>query len=296
EGDRVFVAMEHVDGSTLNTWLQTERRWEEVVDVFLQAGEGLAAAHEAGLVHRDFKADNLLIDNQGQARVADFGLVRLAEERAAPLDLEAMQDETLTVSGAMVGTPAYMAPEIFAGEPADERSDQFSFCVTLFEALHGERPFRADNIKELAEAIRTGTMTPPTQPRGVPRKVSEVIARGLRSARDERYPSMAALVAALRAARGHRRRRLLALAAGAVVTAAAIAAYAWPTAPPLCQNSEAELDEIWDGTRRAAIERAFAGTGLPYAGDVFETTAEELDRYAAAWTRMHRETCEATRV
>ena len=143
--DRVYIAMEFVDGETVDAWLRSQSRsWREVVDVFIAAGRGLAAAHAAGIVHRDFKPQNVMIGRDGAVRVMDFGLARLAEE---PLDRPDVGAEsapqrtpsTVTKTGAMVGTIAYMAPEQFRGEAIDARADQFSFCVALHEALFGQR-------------------------------------------------------------------------------------------------------------------------------------------------------------
>src|SRR5579862_4327593 len=142
-GDEVFIAMELVDGVTLGRWLRAERRaWRDVIDRFVGAGRGLAAAHAAGLVHRDFKPDNVLVAASGAVRVTDFGLARAARESdpdAAPSP--SASPSRLTQTGAVLGTPAYMAPEQVRGEAVDARADQFSFCVALYEALWGETPF-----------------------------------------------------------------------------------------------------------------------------------------------------------
>ena len=151
--------MEFVEGQTLDAWLRAQpRSWREVLDVFIAAGRGLAAAHAAGVVHRDFKPQNVMIGRDGSVRVMDFGLARLDEEpvesdpgvargEASPLPL------TVTKTGAVVGTPAYMAPEQFRREPLDARADQFSFCVALHEALYGQRPALA-HLQRLARAAR----------------------------------------------------------------------------------------------------------------------------------------------
>src|SRR5262249_4808774 len=145
-GDRVYIAMEFVEGETVDAWLRAKPRgWGEVLNVFLAAGRGLAAAHAAGVIHRDFKPQNVMIGRDGSVRVMDFGLARLAEE---PVDAEAAGDAdpkpqvpaTVTKTGALVGTLAYMSPEQFGGEKLDPRADQFSFCVALHEALYGSRP------------------------------------------------------------------------------------------------------------------------------------------------------------
>jgi serine/threonine protein kinase len=145
-GDQVFVAMEFVAGRTLRQWAEEEPRpWREVVDRFALAGRGLAAAHAAGLIHRDFKPDNVLLGDDGRVRVVDFGLARPAGQQPAPEGERTPSGGTLahplTEWGVVVGTPAYMAPEQLRGEASDERSDQLSFCVSLYETLYGERPF-----------------------------------------------------------------------------------------------------------------------------------------------------------
>src|SRR3954468_8020130 len=135
-GDQLFLAMEFVEGHTLRDWLaEKPRSWREIVEVFAAAGEGLATVHAAGLVHRDFKPTNVLVGRDGRPRVTDFGLVQ--------------DGSPGTARGAIAGTPYYMSPEQFRGEPADARSDQFSFCVALFAALHGVRPFEADALGDL---------------------------------------------------------------------------------------------------------------------------------------------------
>ncbi|MBA2543935.1 MAG: serine/threonine protein kinase, partial [Deltaproteobacteria bacterium] len=153
-GHRVFIAMEQVDGVTLRVWLRDKvRPWREVIQIMTAAGTGLAAAHASGLVHRDFKPDNVLVDNNGRVRVMDFGLARLhPDETGERLDrqsdalIEARSplSAPLTIAGTVIGTPAYMAPEIGDGMLADARSDQFSFGVALYEALYRGRPFAKD--------------------------------------------------------------------------------------------------------------------------------------------------------
>jgi len=155
-GEQVFIAMDFIRGTTLRQWLAARRPWREVLDTFLQAGRGLAAAHEVGLVHRDFKPDNVLVSDDGRARVVDFGLAAETEAPVARPSLTAsaerwqMAQGSLTHHGALVGTPAYMSPEQLMGQPARMASDQFSFCVALFEGLYGERPFRG----RIGEATR----------------------------------------------------------------------------------------------------------------------------------------------
>jgi AraC-like DNA-binding protein len=173
------------------------------------AGRGLAAAHAAGVVHRDFKPDNVLVDDDGRVRVTDFGLAQLAAvtappaggtAEAAPGGAPALALTALTASGALVGTPAYMAPEQLRGAPADERSDLFSFCVVFWEALYGERPFAGRDLDELRAAVCAGTVRSPPERRSVPRTLHDAIRRGLQPAPADRPTSITDLLEAVDAA------------------------------------------------------------------------------------------------
>jgi serine/threonine-protein kinase len=184
---RVFVAMELVEGGTLRDWMKSPGSWKDVVAMMVQAGKGLAAAHGAGVVHRDFKPENVLVGRDGRPRVGDFGLSRpelVAEEEPPP-----NVPMRVTQTGTMLGTPAYMSPEQLAGKPADARSDQYSFCVVLYEALAGKRPFVADTVEELRARV-AGGMPPPPKDGPVPPMVWAVIARGLQPNPEKRFPSM----------------------------------------------------------------------------------------------------------
>ncbi|QRN97358.1 protein kinase [Archangium violaceum] len=196
EEGRVFLAMERVEGPTLAGWLrERERPWREVLALFLQAGEGLAAAHRAGLVHRDFKPANVLVGADGRPRVTDFGLVRhgTREEGGTPgAVLGDPEESALTRVGAVPGTPAYMSPEQLAGLEVDARGDQFSFCVALHEALHGVRPFEA----RARDEARWRRVPVPRRPR-LPGHVRAALDRGLSLEPEARFPSMDELLAAL---------------------------------------------------------------------------------------------------
>jgi serine/threonine protein kinase len=217
--NQVFLAMELVDGRTLKAWLrEAPRSYEQILAVFLDAGRGLAAAHEVGIVHRDFKPENVMIGRDGRVKVGDFGLARAFDEDAATVSVSGTEFQawdaalTLTRTGAVKGTPAYMAPEQLEGGRAEPRSDQFSFCVALYEALFGVRPFEISLDPEQV----------PPKIADVPRKVEPILSRGLRVAPEVRYPSMDALLADLGAATAKRAparpktRALMALAAGVV--------------------------------------------------------------------------------
>ena len=169
--------MEYLAGGTLREWLTAERRpWREVLRVFIEVGNGLTAAHAEGLIHRDFKPDNVLLDKEGRPRVVDFGIARQAGDAdddvagetgdVAADGTATLRDSsgkhafaTLTKTGTWVGTPAYMAPEQFLGERGDEKSDQFSFCVALYEALYGERPFAGDDMGSPSRCRMTSRAT-----------------------------------------------------------------------------------------------------------------------------------------
>jgi len=216
-GGRVFVAMEFVAGRTLRDWWQeTARGWQAVVAVMVQAGQGIVAAHAAGLVHRDIKPDNLLIGGDGRVRVADFGIARF-EPGAAVSTLGSGIRDIVTVAGrnGAIGTPAYMSPEQHADQDVGPASDQFSFCVTLYEGLYGQRPYLG-NTSRMASAMRAG---PPTRPAGapiLPAWLDQALRRGLAPDPADRWPSMQALLDVLAVdpelRRTRRRWRLLQLA------------------------------------------------------------------------------------
>jgi tetratricopeptide (TPR) repeat protein/predicted Ser/Thr protein kinase len=294
-GDQVFVAMELVDGHTLREWLRERpRSWREIVEVFRAAGEGLAAAHDARLVHRDFKPDNVLIDRSGRVRVSDFGLARaVAEEQSAGGDaLDSSAPPELTRSGAIIGTPAYMAPEQHGHAPTDARTDQFSFCVALWESLYQERPFPGDNALELADAVIAGELrSAPRRPR-VPRWLKRALVRGLQVEPGDRFPTMRALLRAIRPRRS--RAIVLAAAASAILAGGGALLFAGdrdqravPAVATCAARSEARLAEVWNPARRAEVMRA-----MP-SGSQVELVARAIDRYAAGWTAMHRDACEA---
>jgi serine/threonine protein kinase/tetratricopeptide (TPR) repeat protein len=215
----VFVAMELVDGGTLRQWLTKEpRTTREILDVFVQAGRGLAAAHTAGLVHRDFKPDNVLVGKDGAVRVTDFGLARAVREGGedgggalADGESGSRLDKPLTQAGVIMGTPAYMAPEQMEGKPADARADIFAFCVSLWEALYGRRPFTGESLEELRTAIMAGAERPTARHSAgrVPPRVHRAIDAGLRANAAGRPSSMDAILSALSA--GSRRRATFAL-------------------------------------------------------------------------------------
>ncbi|WP_148712897.1 serine/threonine-protein kinase [Corallococcus sp. AB030] len=335
-GDVVFIAMELVDGGTVRQHLlEATRPWRDVVRLYIQAGRGLAAAHAAGVVHRDFKPDNVLVDKEGRARVTDFGLARLesSEEadatalgpgrstspRSAPGDAAspkgapdeasspiAIPGETMSPKGtpgnaaspmvgpgnaaspkgaplvtSVAGTPGYIAPEVLTGSPADARSDQYAFCVSLYEGLHGQKP----------SSTEAGGLANRSN---VPRAVHALIVRGLSPEPGARHPSMTVLLDALeRAAFPRTSAKMAAAGVGAGLLAIA-AAVVFARGPSPCADDPTRLQGIWDADRKAALLKAFQATRAPDAIAAYEATARTLDAYASGWNDSRRDACLAT--
>jgi tRNA A-37 threonylcarbamoyl transferase component Bud32/ABC-type branched-subunit amino acid transport system substrate-binding protein len=231
-GKQLFIAMELLRAGDLRRWLETSPRpWRDVLAMYLRAGRGLARAHAAGIVHRDFKPDNVLVDDEGHVRVTDFGLARAvqtsdpAAEGAAALEGAVTSEASLTKTGVVVGTPAYMAPEQLDGSPADVRSDVFSFCVALYEGLYGAKPFSGATLKALQRAKVSGeVMVPPRRRSSAPERLRRALLVGLSAAPEDRYASMDELLSALeRAARSPKRR-----VAATILTVGVLAGIAVP--------------------------------------------------------------------
>ena len=298
-GDQVFIAMELVDGAALSGWLKTAPRSpREVLRVFVQAGRGLAAAHAVGLVHRDFKPHNVLIGEDGRVRVTDFGLALQERpgDQEGPAPGRADASAALrTLTGQLVGTPAYMSPEQLEGGRVDARSDQFSFCVSLWEGLHGRRPFEAAEPAALLAAIRAGRPAPGPRDRRVPAHVHRALVRGLAAEPGERHASFAALLAEL-ARDPARRRRIAAVGvlAAAAITSGSLALAGVDDGGPSCARPTERLAGVWDPPRREAIRAAFRASRAPGAEDILARVERTFDQYADAWLDMHVEACRAT--
>ncbi|WAS96441.1 serine/threonine-protein kinase [Nannocystis punicea] len=277
-----FVVMEFVRGTTLREWLRERPRAPaEVVAMISQAGRGLAAAHAAGIIHRDFKPENVLVGEDGRARVVDFGLARA--NPGAPADTSTGSlDAPLTKSGTVLGTPAFMAPEQLRDPGrADARSDQFSFCVMAYEALHGERPF-----EDLA-AVAAGTLRPPPPGSTVPPALREALLRGLRVDPAERWPTMDALLAALTAgdaraaSRPGRRRWLLGAGALGLIVAAVLGGRAWSA------HREAQAAEQRAAALAQKLARLLAADQVEAARFALaELSDAEAGRAWADWARL----------
>ncbi len=297
-GARVWLAMEMLEGQTLRAWWTTSKRsWRETLRVVMAAGAGLAAAHAAGLVHRDFKPDNVMVGADGQAKVVDFGLAAVGDEFAGNASLSASLTATNPPSSVLDvrGTPAYMSPEQHTRAAVGPQSDQFSFCVTLWEGLFGERPFAGEGVLGAAAAALSGVVAPPQRGAGVPAWLRRALERGLLPRPELRFPSMDALLHELR--RGAARARSRALLWGAaVVTVAAVAVTASlglvrASRVRACEREAAGIAELWPGGAAAARAAALA-TGSSSGVDVFDRVDAALRDRVASWTEASLRLCD----
>jgi eukaryotic-like serine/threonine-protein kinase len=336
-----FVAMELVDGVSLRDWLKQPHTWREVVRVVVAAGRGLAAAHAAGIVHRDVKPDNIMLAPTGAVKLVDFGLARdlgdrsidsselLSEDPVMPPEIgseltssssssgsmnAAKPLEAITQHGHIVGTPAYMPPEQRGKKPeADERSDQFSLCATLYEALYHQRPFTTskkevlDRHELVTVAERPGPdsrtlAAPPPKGTDVPAWLQKVVTRGLAVDPRQRYPSVEALLADLDRDPARTMRRA-ATAAGVLVAVAALATVVtWKMMPtqhaaaPTCGTGADRIAQRWNGDRRDELARAAATRGGVPAVSAMAVFGARVEHYAADWQAMFHTSCEATQI
>ena len=305
-GDDIFVVMELVRGTTAAQWLEAApRARREILALYRQAGAGLAASHRAGLVHRDFKPENILVDDDGRARVSDFGLAAAANERVAgaadtPLAAGSLTSR-LTTTGAVMGTPLFMSPEQHEGRPTDARSDQFGFCVALYLALYRDRPFEGDSLRALSASVRAGVVRDPPPGADVPAWLRAVLLRGLAAEPARRFASMDELLTALDRIPARRRRWTIGAAVVAALTAGA--AITWIVMPreqaavaDPCAAASAPASQVWNGATRAAVEASFAASGRPYAADAARRASTGIEHYLAAWSKQTIASCRATHV
>ena len=361
----LYIAMELVTGQTLQTWLARNPKapLTDLLPIFVQLGQGLAAAHRAGVIHRDFKPANVLIGDDGVPQIADFGLARLLRPSAASqrsddddddgdgdpdsadsADSESSDDHSdaggsvsrtrlpeaaITATGAVLGTPRYMAPEQYRGERVDGRSDQFSFCVVLWEAIYRRPPFVGRSLFEIQAAIARGPTAAPAEAltaasarepavatttkagAKVPKAVHQMLLRGLAANPADRFDNMEQIVAVLQHQLEPRRRpqRLaLTLAAVVAVVVAVVvaigAAALWFLSPSVlglqpvsvCAGARQRVAEIWDPQRRASLHgRIRDGAHHAYAAEAWPHLADAVTAYAADWATMHRSACLAHR-
>jgi tetratricopeptide (TPR) repeat protein len=297
---RPFVAMEYVEGVTLQAWLDADSpTWRETVNVFVAAGRGLLAAHRVGLVHRDFKPDNVLISGVGperRVRVLDFGLARLAAVESEALETSSVSsdDEQLTRVGSVLGTPAYMSPEQLRGDTADEASDQFSFCVALYRALWRAEPFGGRGLTERLAIMQVrDPVLPPRRDRG---RLWPIVRRGLALQPEQRWPDMEKLLDALERAT----RRVWPLAAGLGVLVVgigvgfAVGLTREPDAPELvdpCRHVASQTEQLWTPARARAARERFAAIGSSAARHAFDDVDASLARWSSSWGERRLALC-----
>jgi tetratricopeptide (TPR) repeat protein/predicted Ser/Thr protein kinase len=286
----IFVVMELVEGTTLRDWLREPRPWRDVIERLGQAGRGLAAAHRAGLVHRDFKPENVFVGNDGRVRVGDFGVVGVSRDATDEL-VPPGEEATLTAAGAVVGTPRYMSPEQHLAADVDARADQFAFAAVLYEALYRAPPFGGKTMAELRRNVIAGHVQP-VPGNAAPRWLEPIVRRGLAADPDARYPSLEPMIDALQRGPLITGRRIAVAAAAVALVGVAAWGLVRGTADP-CGGMAGRLAGAWDPTVKAEVAGAFAASGRPYGADAARRTGEALDVYAGEWVAARAEACRA---
>ncbi len=295
----VFLAMEYVPGKTLTKWMENDAAdWRDVCRMFIEVAAGLSAAHDAGIVHRDFKPDNVLVGDDGRPRVADFGLARPVEGWSAR-DSQRVRgrrpppsDSALASTGEVCGTPAYMAPEQFSGIDVGPHSDQFGFSASLYEALFRQRPFRGRTLTELAANVLEGRIEALPPDHDVPRPLVAAVLQGLSSSPADRFESVRALSDRLAQIVGARRKRMVWSGAAALATLGLAGGYQVAAAAQIdpCENVHGPIEQAWDETRRGEVKDALAAQPAEVSGPVLSS----LDAYAADWRTQRTASCRAT--
>ncbi|MGB1275293.1 MAG: serine/threonine-protein kinase, partial [Nannocystaceae bacterium] len=301
---QLYIAMEYVQGCSLTQWLEMKRRpWREVLAVMLAAGQGLAAAHAAGIVHRDFKPDNILVGDDGRARVADFGLAWTGQGRS-PAEAERTESTSIhsgethelrhTKTGTILGTLAYMAPEQYRGAPPSFAADQFSFCAALYRTLYDHLPFDATSSTHYQARVRSGDVRPAPAGVKVPKAVRAAILRGLAPRPQERWPSLDALLLGLRQRSRPMRWVPLVAVVLATVAALAVALTVLVREQPAsgCRPVSEVLAGIWDDQVQERLQRHFASASTPKKSALaWQTIRTALGQHNDRWVLEYTKTC-----
>ncbi|MGH1340878.1 MAG: serine/threonine-protein kinase [Nannocystales bacterium] len=292
---RLYMAMELVRGKNFRAWLDaSERSVSEILDVLVAAGRGLASAHAVELVHCDFKPTNILVGEDGRVRVVDFGIARRvfrSETQTGATGTGSSSDDILPPKRLIVGTPRYMSPEQMRGEPVTPSTDQFSFCLTLYEALYGQVPFLGRRSKQKVRNILAGNVRPPPRGSLVSKRIHSVILRGLLGDAEARWPSMDELLRAL--SRGGSRPRAVGglVVAGLVGSGVALAAVV-PVADP-CASTQEEAASVWNADRREQLRDAFHASGISNPDAEHARLDAKLSSFADEWSASRVRVCEA---
>ncbi len=304
----VYAVMEYFDGIDLRGWLEARDEpfpWREVVRVFGAIGRGLAAAHNAGIVHRDLGPDAVLLGRDGQVKLGEFGLCDIYEDSEGA-DLEAVGRLAATLginhnpegpSRTIFGTVEYAAPEVLAGAPADAKSDQYALCVALYEALYGERPFAGSTRAALASEVLAGELRPAPADSSVPAWLRKAVLRGLSLRAGDRWPSVEQLLRELDRDPAASRRRWIrgGLVVGAAAAIAAAIIVRVQQTAVTCVSQD-RLTGVWDSGRRDALATAFVPAVGGWEPENWKATADTVDAWVGEWSRLQTEACQATRV
>ena len=311
-GDVVFVEMELVDGLTLDAWAK-DRPWREVLEAYVQAGRALAAVHGVGLIHRDFKPSNAIVDPDGRVRVLDFGVARASSDPyddaptnpaagnsgddvvlAPRADVPAVPE---TEWGKATGTPSFMPPEQWRGHAIDARADQYAFASSLFRDFYGVLPFSQPTAAMMVSAWTRGPVLARLPGSRVPAYVYRALVRALAFAPMDRFATMDELLDALqRDPAAALRRRVMAAVAFVAVILGAMGAYRYVHAREAgaCGASE-KLAGAWDADKIGRVHDALTKSAKPSTGEVWSRTKRLLDEYALAWVKMRTEACQEAR-
>jgi serine/threonine protein kinase/tetratricopeptide (TPR) repeat protein len=296
-----FIAMEYVRGLTLDAYRHANAPgWRWTAEAFHDVADALARAHEQDLVHGDVKPANLLIGDGGSIKLADLGLARRIDgtddgsETSIATPDDCPEDSNASTTGG-VGTPAYMAPELFEGERPDPASDQFSLCATFFEALYGSRAFTGDSVAALARASRDAHRAPRPTGTDVPSALHAVLVRGLRTEPAARFPSLAALRDAVDAVlNSHRRRREIRVALASAGVALVLSGAWFATSSNEDEPVTCTLEDLrgrWTPATVGAAQEALTASGQPYAEEVWAATKSKMDAYVADYGRIREAMC-----